>query len=41
MSITNATLKPTVGVPPEGRSADIADWRPEDNEFCVCTGVEW
>jgi len=33
MSITNATLKPTVGVPPEGRSADIADWRPEDNEF--------
>ena len=33
MSITNATLKPTVGVPPEGRGADIVDWRPEDNEF--------
>ena len=33
MSITNATLKPTVGAPSEGRGADIIDWRPEDNEF--------
>jgi len=33
MNITNATLKPTIGAPPKGGGADVADWRPEDNEF--------
>jgi MFS transporter, NNP family, nitrate/nitrite transporter len=35
--ITNATLK-SATAPPSGGGADIADWRPEDNEFWESTG---
>jgi MFS transporter, NNP family, nitrate/nitrite transporter len=38
MNITNATLKSASGAPPKGGGTDIADWRPEDNEFWERTG---
>lgn len=38
MDIANATLKTTAPAPPTGSRADVADWRPEDNEFWESTG---
>jgi len=40
MNITNATLKSGAAAPAPARGgrADIADWRPEDNEFWESTG---
>jgi NNP family nitrate/nitrite transporter-like MFS transporter len=38
MNTTDATLKPTGAEPPARGSVDIADWRPEDNEFWESTG---
>ncbi len=38
MNITNTTLDPGAGARPRRSRADIADWRPEDNEFWESTG---
>jgi len=39
MNITNAALKPSEVAPTRARGrGDIADWRPEDNEFWESTG---
>jgi len=38
MNTTNATLQTGPGSPAKGGGADIADWRPEDNEFWEGTG---
>ena len=38
MNITNTTLKSQMAAPDRGGRADIADWRPEDNEFWESTG---
>ena len=38
MNTTDATLKPTGAVATTRGGADIADWRPEDNEFWERTG---
>ncbi len=38
MNVTNTTLKSQVAAPHRGGRADIADWRPEDNEFWESTG---
>jgi NNP family nitrate/nitrite transporter-like MFS transporter len=38
MNITNTTLDPGAGARPRSSRADIADWRPEDNEFWESTG---
>jgi len=38
MQITNSSPKPYAGASLTGGRADIADWRPEDNEFWESTG---
>jgi NNP family nitrate/nitrite transporter-like MFS transporter len=38
MQITNSSPKPDAGASLTGGRADIADWRPEDNEFWESTG---
>jgi NNP family nitrate/nitrite transporter-like MFS transporter len=38
MNVTNAAAKPASATPGAGSRNDIADWRPEDNEFWESTG---